>query len=134
VPRAPVAEPPHHPVQMDVAHVGRLWPQVLSELRTEHPPLFSFVEHARVTDARDGFVQITLASAMGASMLSRGEPRSQLEHVLARMLGSRVHLDVQVDEAPKTARRAAPEPAGPLDLDALRQELIQTFDATEEQQ
>lgn len=132
-PRAPVAEPPHHPVQMDVAHVARLWPQVLSELRTEHPPLFSFVEHARVSDAREGFVQITLASAMGASMLSRGEPRSQLEHVLARMLGSRVHLDVQVDEAPRAARRAEPEPSGPLDLDALRQELIQTFDATEEQ-
>ncbi|MFN8121283.1 MAG: DNA polymerase III subunit gamma/tau [Thermoleophilia bacterium] len=132
-PRAPVAEPPHHPVQMDVAHVARLWPQVLSELRTEHPPLFSFVEHARVTDAREGFVQITLASAMGASMLSRGEPRSQLEHVLGRMLGSRVHLDVQVDEAPRAARRAEPEPSGPLDLDALRQELIQTFDATEEQ-
>jgi DNA polymerase III subunit gamma/tau len=113
----------------DLDHVLRMWPQVLRELQTAHPPLYTFVEDGRPTAAADGVLEMTLPSSVGATMLSKPDQRVEFEMVLLGVFGQRVRVDVTVDSA---AAPAATEPAAPATLDSLRQELIATFDATEE--
>ena len=113
---------------MDAAHVERLWPQVLARLREAHPPLVAFMEDARVVRVQDDVIRFALTSHVALGMLARQEHRSNLEAVLAEVLGTRVRVDVEQGEAAP----AAPPDRGPMDLDTLRQEVIATFDAVEE--
>jgi len=117
-------------VVFDLPHVERMWPQVLRELQTSHPPLYTFIEDGRPTAAADGVLEMTLASSVGASMLSKPDQRAELETVLLSVFGQRIRVEIVADAT------AAPAPAeagaGPATLESLRQELIATFDATEE--
>jgi hypothetical protein len=128
-----VPEPAHEPVTLDLDHVRRLWPQAMEQLAEARPPLFSMLEDAGVLRAGDGVVAIGVGSAMRAGMVDKPDQRAALEDVLARVLGRRVRVEVAVAEA------AAPLPPGPArgsrtaaDVEALRQEVIQIFDAVEE--
>jgi DNA polymerase-3 subunit gamma/tau len=135
-PEAPVPAPTppapraHTPAIFDLAHVERMWPQVLSELRSSHPPLYTFIEDGRPTAAGDGVLVMSLPSSVGASMLGKPDQRIEFEMVLLNVFGQRIHVDIVVSAAPAPASPA--EPAKPATLDTLRQELIATFDATEE--
>ncbi|MCB9011216.1 MAG: DNA polymerase III subunit gamma/tau [Actinobacteria bacterium] len=141
-PRAPVSTPdpppppPQAGVTLDVAHVTRLWPQVLNRLLSEHPPLHSFVEDATIAEVDGDRIKLLVGGGVGASMLSRAEHREQLEHVLSSVFGTRVHAQVEAGPPPPAASaRTQGAPSGEhttLDLDALRQAVINTFDATEE--
>ena len=115
----------------DLDHVQRMWPQVLRELQTAHPPLYTFIEDGRPTGAADGVLEMTLPSSVGATMLSKPDQRVEFEMVLLGVFGQRVRVEVTVDGT-ATAAPGAAEPAAPATLDSLRQELIATFDATEE--
>ncbi len=125
----PPAEPPASAV-FDLPHVQRLWPQVLRELQTSHPPLYTFIEDGRPTAAADGVLEMSLASSVGATMLSKPDQRAEFEQVLRSVFGQRIRVDLVVDAtaAPANADAAA----APASLETLRQELIATFDATEE--
>jgi hypothetical protein len=119
------------PAVFDLAHVERMWPQVLSELRVSHTPLYTFIEDGRPAAASDGVLVVSLPSSVGASMLNKPDQRVEFEMVLLHVFGQRVKVDIIVADAP--AASATPvEPAKPATLDTLRQELIATFDATEE--
>jgi len=125
-----LAAHPGPAVTLDAAHVERLWPQVVAELREAHPPLVAFMEDARVTEVTpDGRILFSVASPVALGMFARPEHRANLEAVLAAVLGARVRTDFA-----QGAHAAAPEPVddGPLDLDTLRQEVISIFEATEE--
>jgi DNA polymerase-3 subunit gamma/tau len=129
-PLVPAPAAPPDPVVFDLPHVVRMWPQVLRELQTSHPPLYTFIEDGRPTAAADGVLEMTLASSVGASMLSKPDQRAELETVLMSVFGQRIRVEIVVDAA---AAPAAPEAAAaPATLESLRQELIATFDATEE--
>ncbi len=117
-------------IVFDLPHVERMWPQVLTELQTSHPPLYTFIEDGRPTAAADGVLEIALASSVGASMLSKPDQRAEFETVLLSVFGQRVRVEIVVDAS--AAPAAAPAPAAPATLESLRQELIATFDATEE--
>ncbi len=130
-PATPAARPPRVPAVFDLAHVERMWPQVLSELRVSHTPLYTFIEDGRPAAASDGVLVVSLPSSVGASMLNKPDQRVEFEMVLLHVFGQRVKVDIIVADAP--AASATPvEPAKPATLDTLRQELIATFDATEE--
>ncbi|HWH15552.1 MAG TPA: hypothetical protein VNT51_12475, partial [Miltoncostaeaceae bacterium] len=124
------AAAPAPAVTLDVAHVERLWPEVVASLRESHPPLVAFLEDARVLalDA-DGRMRIAVASPVALGMFSRPEHRSNLEAVLAAVLGARVRTEF---EQGGHAPAEEPPDDGPLDIDTLRQEVIAIFDATEE--
>ncbi|MFN8108312.1 MAG: hypothetical protein U0Y82_00420 [Thermoleophilia bacterium] len=130
--------PPPAPVVLDTAHVGRLWPGVLNQLKAEHPPIHAFVEHATVVDVAADVVTLGVGNEFGAKMLARPEHREPLEAQLGRTLGQRVRVEVRTVAAaapPPPAAAPAGAPAGSPgapDLDALRQAIISTFDATEE--
>ncbi len=130
---APAEEPPTAApaAVFDLDHVQRMWPQVLRELQTAHPPLYTFIEDGRPTGASDGVLEMTLPSSVGATMLSKPDQRIEFEMVLLGVFGQRVRVEVTVDGT-ATAAPAAADPAAPATLDSLRQELIATFDATEE--
>ena len=115
----------------DLDHVQRMWPQVLRELQTAHPPLYTFIEDGRPTGASDGVLEMTLPSSVGATMLSKPDQRVEFEMVLLAVFGQRVRVEVTVDGTAAAAPTPS-EPAAPATLDSLRQELIATFDATEE--
>jgi len=128
---APAARPaPAAPAVFDLPHVERMWPQVLRELQTSHPPLYTFIEDGRPTAADDGVLEMSLASSVGASMLSKPDQRAEFEMVLLNVFGQRVRVEIVVDTAATPTKDTAP--AKPATLEALRQELIATFDATEE--
>jgi DNA polymerase III subunit gamma/tau len=127
-PPAPSATP--DPIVFDLPHVKRMWPHVLAELRTSHPPLYTFIEDGHPTAAADGVLEITLASSVGASMLSKPDQRAEFETVLVSVFGQRIRVEIVVDAS--AAPAASPAAAAPATLESLRQELIATFDATEE--
>jgi DNA polymerase-3 subunit gamma/tau len=115
----------------DLPHVERLWPQVLRELQIAHPPLYTFIEDGRPTGATEGVLEMTLPSSVGATMLAKPDQRAEFEMVLLAVFGQRLRVEVRVDGS--AAQVPAPStPAAPATLDTLRQELIATFDATEE--
>jgi hypothetical protein len=107
-----------------------MWPQVLRELQTSHPPLYTFIEDGRPSAAGDGVLEMSLASSVGASMLSKPDQRAEFEMVLLSVFGQRIRVEILVDAAAAPTKDTAP--AKPATLEALRQELIATFDATEE--
>jgi len=115
----------------DLPHVERRWPQVLRELQVAHPPLYTFIEDGRPTGAGDGILEMTLPSSVGATMLAKPDQRAEFEMVLLGVFGQRVRIEIRVD-AGQAPTQAAPEPGPPATVDTLRQELIATFDATEE--
>jgi DNA polymerase-3 subunit gamma/tau len=127
-PVAPAAQPA--PAVFDLPHVERMWPQVLRELQTSHPPLYTFIEDGRPSAAGDGVLEMSLASSVGASMLSKPDQRAEFEMVLLSVFGQRIRVEILVDAAAAPTKDTAP--AKPATLEALRQELIATFDATEE--
>jgi DNA polymerase-3 subunit gamma/tau len=129
-PEAADAGPAPAAAVFDLDHVQRMWPQVLRELQTAHPPLYTFIEDGRPTGAADGVLEMTLPSSVGATMLSKPDQRVEFEMVLLGVFGQRVRVEVTVDSA--AAAPPATETAAPATLDSLRQELIATFDATEE--
>jgi DNA polymerase-3 subunit gamma/tau len=92
----PPAQAAHAPAVFDLAHVERMWPQVLSELRAAHPPLYTFIEDGRPTAASDGVLALSLPSSVGASMLSKPDQRVEFEMVLLNVFGRRIHLDIVV--------------------------------------
>ncbi len=131
VPQASAPAPPAAaPPVFDLPHVERMWPQVLRELQTSHPPLYTFIADGRPTAAGDGVLEMTLASSVGASMLSKPDQRAEFEMVLLSVFGRRVRLEIVVDDAAGPTKADAA--ANPATLETLRQELIATFDATEE--
>ena len=87
---APTPPPPPTPPSavFDLPHVQRLWPQVLRELQTSHPPLYTFIEDGRPTAAADGVLEMSLASSVGATMLSKADQRAEFEQVLRSVFGS----------------------------------------------
>jgi DNA polymerase-3 subunit gamma/tau len=127
-PVAPAPQPA--PAVFDLPHVERMWPQVLRELQTSHPPLYTFIEDGRPSAAGDGVLEMSLASSVGASMLSKPDQRAEFEMVLLSVFGQRIRVEILVDAAAAPTKDTAP--AKPATLEALRQELIATFDATEE--
>ncbi len=132
-PVAPTPPPPPEPAAsavFDLPHVQRLWPQVLRELQTSHPPLYTFIEDGRPTAAGDGVLEMSLASSVGATMLSKPDQRAEFERVLRSVFGQRIRVDLVVDATATPAKADAA--AAPASLETLRQELIATFDATEE--
>ncbi len=104
----PVAAPAPVPdlIVFDLPHVKRMWPQVLTELQTSHPPLYTFIEDGRPTAAADGVLEIALASSVGASMLSKPDQRAEFETVLLSVFGQRVRVEIVVDAS--AAPAAAP--------------------------
>jgi DNA polymerase III subunit gamma/tau len=118
------------PAVFDLPHVERMWPQVLQELQTSHPPLYTFIEDGRPSAAGDGVLEMSLSSSVGASMLAKPDQRADFELVLLTVFGQRIRVEILVDPAAAPAKETAP--AKPATLEALRQELIATFDATEE--
>lgn len=118
------------PAVFDLPHVERMWPQVLQELQTSHPPLYTFIEDGRPSAAGDGVLEMSLSSSVGASMLAKPDQRADFELVLLNVFGQRIRVEILVDPAAVPAKETAP--AQPATLEALRQELIATFDATEE--
>ncbi len=131
VPTDPPPAPPAASAVFDLDHVQRMWPQVLRELQTAHPPLYTFIEDGRPTGAADGVLEMTLPSSVGATMLAKPDQRVEFEMVLLGVFGQRVRVEVTVDGTASAAPTPS-EPAAPATLDSLRQELIATFDATEE--
>jgi DNA polymerase III subunit gamma/tau len=127
-PPAPAATTPAS--VFDLAHVERMWPQVLRELQTAHPPLYTFIEDGRPTGTDGGRLQMALASSVGATMLSKPDQRAEFESVLAGVFGRPVRVEFIIDST--VAAPVPVEPTAPGTLDSLRQELIATFDATEE--
>lgn len=115
----------------DLEHVERMWPQVLRELQTAHPPLYTFIEDGRPIAAADGVLGMVLPSSVGATMLAKPDQRAEFEAVLMTVFGQRVRVEFTVDSS-AAATPKPQEPAAPVTLDSLRQELIATFDATEE--
>jgi DNA polymerase-3 subunit gamma/tau len=126
----PITETSDAGAVFDLPHVERLWPQVLRELQIAHPPLYTFIEDGRPTGAGDGVLEMTLPSSVGATMLAKPDQRAEFEMVLLGVFGQRVRVEVRVD-ASQPAPPATAEPAD-ASIDTLRQELIATFDATEE--
>jgi len=132
-PAAPTPPPPPEPppsAVFDLPHVQRLWPQVLRELQTSHPPLYTFIEDGHPTAAADGVLEMSLASSVGATMLSKPDQRAEFEQVLRSVFGQRIRVNLVVDATAAPAKADAA--AAPASLETLRQELIATFDATEE--
>jgi hypothetical protein len=107
-----------------------MWPQVLQELQTSHPPLYTFIEDGRPSAAGDGVLEMSLSSSVGASMLAKPDQRAEFELDLINVFGQRIRVEILVDPAAAPAKDTAP--AEPATLETLRQELIATFDATEE--
>jgi hypothetical protein len=74
---------------------------------------------------------MTLPSSVGATMLAKPDQRAEFEMVLLAVFGQRLRVEVRVDGSAAAAPTPS-KPAAPATLDTLRQELIATFDATEE--
>jgi DNA polymerase-3 subunit gamma/tau len=129
-PAGPVPAEAPAPAVFDLPHVERMWPQVLQELQSSHPPLYTFIEDGRPSAAGDGVLEMSLSSSVGASMLAKPDQRADFELVLLNVFGQRIRVEILVDPAAALAKETAP--AEPATLEALRQELIATFDATEE--
>lgn len=128
---------PREPVVVDLAHMERLWPQVLGELEVEAPHLHSFLRGSRVTGADNGTVRVAVPSAVGLRMAEQPDNRRGVEAALARLAGR--ELTVVLEEAPPEAPAPAsggegpsPVPAPAPDHRSLMEDIKAQFDAVEE--
>ncbi len=134
---APVAsEPPpvtrpREPIVADMAHMGRLWPQVVAELEQAHPALHGFLRESTVVEVADSAVTVAV-SGVFIKMLEKPDERALVEQTLSTMGGRpfELHFTAAGAESAPVARTESRE--GGLDHESLMEELKRQFNATEE--
>ncbi len=129
-PPAPAA--PREPIAADLEHVGRVWPQVVTELEHSHPSLHGFLRESSVT-AVDGDDVTVVVSNVFVKMLDKPDERAVIEGTLATLAGRTFRLAFVAATTPRAPVEAAP--AGEekaMDHAALTEELKRMFNATEE--
>lgn len=130
---APVAAPPvaREPITADLEHLGRIWPQVVTELEHSHTSLHGFLRESAISAVEDDKVTVTVSSVF-VKMLEKPDERSVVERTLAGLAGRSFSLTFT---AAATAARAEPvvqEDSKTMDQAELTEELKRMFNATEE--
>ncbi len=131
----PPAPPPataQEPVPLDLEHLERLWPHVLSDFERESPRVGAFLNDSRPVAAGDGIVRIAVASDLAHQLLSQPVDHRMVQDVLCRQLRQTVRVElVLAPTAPAPQVDAAPS-APAQDHRQLIDEIKRAFDAVEE--
>jgi DNA polymerase III gamma/tau subunit len=126
---APAAQA-REPVVADLAHVERLWPQVLAALEAEAPHLHGFLLDSRVLDVQDGRVTVGVAGSVGAQLLRQPDEGRRLQAALSALAGR--PLEVRIAEVEAQPSEAAPQQADPSERE-LMERLRTEFNADVEE-
>jgi hypothetical protein len=116
---------------MDLAHVERAWPGILSAIHEQSPPTRGFLEGTRPIAVTPDEVTLGVPSRVSLKMLEGPDHRSRVAHALGLALGGTVAVTFELVAA------AAPEPP-PEDLSreehdrVLREQMRELFGAVEE--
>ena len=130
-PPPPAHDPPGEPVEVDLAHLDRLWPRVLEALERDAPPTRGFLDGSRPAAVDDQTLGVTVTSPMRAEMLGKPEHRERVRAAVAAVVGRTLDVDFQAGAPASTEAPGAGAPA-PRDDDALLEDLKTMFSAVEE--
>ena len=130
-PPPPAHDPPGEPVEVDLAHLDRLWPRVLEALERDAPPTRGFLDGSRPAAVDDQTLGVTVTSPMRAEMLGKPEHRERVRAAVAAVVGRTLEVDFQAGAPASTEAPGAGAPA-PRDDDALLEDLKTMFSAVEE--
>ncbi len=129
-PPPPAHDPPGQPVEVDLAHLHRLWPRVLEALERDAPPTRGFLDGSRPAAVDERTLGVTVTSPMRAEMLGKPEHRERVRAAVTAVVGRTLEVDFQAG-APVSTEAAGGAPA-PRDDDALLEDLKTMFSAVEE--
>ncbi len=128
---APAADPPAEAVEMDLAHLDRLWPRVLEALERDAPPTRGFLDGSRPAAVDDRALQVTVTSPMRAEMLGKPEHRERVRAAVEAVVGRPLEVEFEAGAPPTPDAQGSRAPA-PRDDDALLEDLKTMFSAVEE--
>ncbi len=124
--------PPAEPAPADLEHFARLWSQILDVLEREAPPTRGFLDGSRPTRVDESSLEVTVTSAMRASMLGTRDNRERVRAAVTSVAGRTMDVAF-VAGAAEAGRDDDPGPeAPPLDDEALLEEFKAMFRAVEE--
>ena len=122
---------PGEPVEVDLAHLDRLWPRVLEALERDAPPTRGFLDGSRPAAVDEQTLGVTVTSPMRAEMLGKPEHRERVRAAVAAVVGRTLEVDFQAG-APVSTEAPGPGAPAPRDDDALLEDLKTMFSAVEE--
>jgi DNA polymerase III subunit gamma/tau len=128
---APPPDPPGEPVEVDLAHLDRLWPRVLEALERDAPPTRGFLDGSRPAAVDERTLGVTVTSAMRAEMLGKPEHRERVRAAVESVAGRSLEVEFTAG-APASAEAPGTGAAAPRDDDALLEDLKTMFSAVEE--
>jgi DNA polymerase III subunit gamma/tau len=129
-PPPPAHDPPGQPVEVDLAHLHRLWPRVLEALERDAPPTRGFLDGSRPAAVDERTLAVAVTSPMRAEMLGKPEHRERVRAAVTAVVGRTLEVDFEAG-APVSTEAAGGAPA-PRDDDALLEDLKTMFSAVEE--
>ena len=129
----PVTAPPvaREPITADLEHLGRIWPQVVTELEHSHTSLHGFLRESSISAIEGDKVTVTVSSVF-VKMLEKPDERSVVERTLAGLAGRSFSLTFTAAASAARAEPVVQEDSKTMDQAELTEELKRMFNATEE--
>jgi hypothetical protein len=127
-----VPAPAAGPAPADLEHFTRLWSQILDVVEREAPSTRGFLDGSRPSRVDDSSLEVTVTSAMRASMLGTRDNRERVRAAVASVSGRTMGVEF-VAGAAEAGQDDDPGREGPpLDDEALLEEFKAMFRAVEE--
>ena len=130
-PPPPVPDPRAEMVEVDLAHLDRLWPRVLEALERDAPPTRGFLDGSRPATVDERTLVVTVTSPMRAEMLGKPEHRERVRAAVEAVVGRPLELEFEAG-APAGPEAEGSRAPAPRDDDALLEDLKTMFSAVEE--
>ena len=118
-------------MELDLAHLDRLWPRVLEALERDAPPTRGFLDGSRPAAVDERTLEVTVTSPMRAEMLGKPEHRERVRAAVEAVVGRALEVEFQAG-TPADTEAPGPRAPAPRDDDALLEDLKTMFSAVEE--
>jgi len=106
---------------LSLAEVNRRWPELLEEIKRQHPAVHIYVMNSRVAAVEGGALVLEIASEFHRDGLTKGEMKAKAEGFLSAAFGRSIRLVAREPVAPR-APVAAPQVVSPARPDWVERE------------